>query len=217
MLALVVLGVAALVLSLRPDAPPVVPGPSPTLTGPTTTGPTRPSDLPTGATWLGTVDLTSSDILTEGGDFLDVTAQGHGVMVSDTGIRVDRLDLEATMPWAAAARQIGPDVEVYAAGPGRAGLARTVTLLGQQVPIRASGTVRAQDGLLVIEPTEIDLEGPDWLDSLASSLARSLVTVRQPVQGLPEGLRLVEVRVIETGLRATLSGSQVTITSNRPR
>jgi hypothetical protein len=165
-------------------------------------------NLEQGQTWLGALDLGSSEVLTDGGTFRDVVAKGTGVTVTDKGITADRLDLEVTLPWASAAQQVGPRVELYAAGPGEAGLSRTVSVLGQDIPVRAAGIVRAEGGLLVIEPRTIDLQGPDWLDSAA---ARSLVTIRQPLQGVPEGMRLTEVRVIDTGFRATLSGTDVTI------
>lgn len=203
-------GAGVLLLTLGTDADPVaspstIVSPSPTAT------PSAPTSLEQGQTWLGALDLGSSEVLTDGGTFRDVVARGTGVTVTDKGITADRLDLEVTLPWASAAQQVGPGVELYAAGPGEAGLARTVTVLGQDIPVRAAGIVRAEGGLLVIEPRTIDLRGPDWLDSVASAAARALVTIRQPVQGVPEGMRLTEVRVIDTGFRATLSGIDVTI------
>ncbi len=171
----------------------------------------RPQTLARGETWLGDVSLSSGDVLTDGGNFLDVVAKGKGITLTDQGIRAVRLDLDATLPWAAASAQVGQGVTLYAAGPGRAGLSRTVTLLGQDVPVKATGAVRAENGLLVIEPDTVDLQGPDWLDVTASALVRSLVTIRQQVHGVPDGMRLTSVTVIDTGFRATLVGSDVAI------
>ena len=151
------------------------------------------------------------DIISIG--FIDVSANGRGIRVSDKGIHAQHLDLEATLPWAVAATQVGEGVELYAAGSGRAGISRTIEVLGQRVPVKATGTVRADNGELVIEPESVDLDGPDWLDTVASAAARALVTIRQPVQGVPDGLRLTGVSVIDTGFRATLSGDGVTITN----
>ena len=44
-----------------------------------------------------------------------------------------------------------------------------------------------------------------------SSLARSLVTIRQPVPGVPDGLGLTDVAVTPAGFDASLSGTDVTI------
>lgn len=188
--------------------------PAPSATSPSASpGPTanRPSAVAAGETWLATVSFTSSDVLTDGGGFLDVKAEGEGVTLSGKGIRAQRLDLEATLPWVAAATQVGDGVTLYAAGNGRAGVSRTVTLLGQDVPVKATGTVRAEDGLLVIEPEEVDLQGPAWLDRAASALARTLITIRQPVQGVPAGMKLTKVSVIDSGFRAALQGTNITI------
>lgn len=208
----VVLGVGALVLSVRTDSPSGTTDQGTTPTSSASTAP-RPTSVAKGETWLGVVDFNSSEVLTDGGGFVDVDAKGSGVTVSDKGIRADRLDLIATLPWAAAASQVGDGVELYAAGSGQAGLSRTVELLGQKVPVKAAGVVRAEAGLLVIEPKTIDLQGPDWLDSVASAAARSLVTIRQPVQGVPAGMQLTDVKVIPDGFRATLTGTNVTITN----
>lgn len=45
------------------------------------------------------------------------------------------------------------------------------------------------------------------MDTVASAAARSLVSIRQPVQGVPDGMRLTQVSPIESGFRATLTGS----------
>ena len=38
-----------------------------------------------------------------------------------------------------------------------------MTVLGRTVDVRATGTVRAEDGLIVVEPQGIDVGGPDFL------------------------------------------------------
>jgi len=86
-----------------------------------------------------------------------------------------------------------------------------VTILGRDLTVRAEGTVVADGGQLLIEPRTVDLGGPDFLDSALSSLARSLVTIRQPVPGVPDGLALTDVAVTPAGFDASLSGTDVTI------
>ena len=69
----------------------------------------------------------------------------------------------------------------------------------------------ADGGQLLIEPETIDLGGPSFLDSAASSLARGLATIRQDVPGVPTGMSLDEVQVTPQGFDARLSGTDVVI------
>ena len=203
------LAIVGLVVSVRSESAPAASpsvSPSPVPSG-------KPASPQKDETWLGDVDLSSSEVLTSGGGFEDVIAKGTGIRVSDRGIHAEKLDLVVTLPWAAAAKQVGDGVELYAAGSGQVGLSRTIEVLGQKIPVKATGVVRAVEGDLVIEPKTIDLQGPDWLDTVASAAARSLVSIRQPVQGVPDGMRLTQVSPIESGFRATLTGSNVSITN----
>ena len=59
--------------------------------------------------------------------------------------------------------------------------------------------MEADAGQLLIEPETIDLGGPAFLDTAASALARSLVTIRQDVAGVPEGMSLTDVEVTDAG------------------
>jgi hypothetical protein len=181
---------------------------------PPTGGPsvgTPPADLTTDETWLGSVELRSQDVVAPEGDLVDVVAKGSGVRFGSAGLRAERLAIDATIPFDTVADQVGQDVTVYDAGSGRAGVQRTVVLLGRPVTVRATGTVTADGGELLIEPETVDLGGPSFLDSAASSLARALVTIRQPVAGVPAGMSLTSVAVTPQGFDATLVGSDVVI------
>ncbi len=204
---LVALAVAALVVVATlpvADPAPAAPPPSPAAPG-------APDSVAKGETWLADVDLSSSSVLTSDGPLTDIHATGSGVRLTSGGLRAQRLDIAAVLPFATAARQIG-DVELYAAGNGRAGVRRTANILGRDVAIRATGTVRAVDGQLVIEPETVDLGGPGLVDTALSSVARQFVTIRHTVTGLPAGMRLTGVSVEQGGFRATLSGTDVVLT-----
>lgn len=209
MLAALVVAVLAVVWSVgSPGTGAPVPSPAATSSTPAS----APTDLADGETWLGDVRLASADVVTGDGGLRDVTAVGRDVTLTADGLRAGRLDLDATLPFDTAAAQIGGGVSLYAAGSGRAGLRREVSVLGREVEVRASGTVRAVDGRLVIEPETIDLDGPDWLDSAASSIVRRLVTIRHAVEGVPDGMALTSVSVRPDGFRAHLRGEGVAIT-----
>ncbi|MFW5472338.1 LmeA family phospholipid-binding protein [Knoellia sp. CPCC 206450] len=173
--------------------------------------PTAPADLARGETWLGEVRLTSSQVVTGDGGLEDVTAVGSGVTLTGDGLQAQRLDIDASLPFATAAAQIGGGVTLFAADDGLAGMRRQVSVLGRDVEVRATGSVRAQGGQLVIEPQTIDLDGPDWLDTAASSIVRELVTIRHTIEGVPDGMALTSVSVQADGFRAHLRGADVTI------
>ncbi|MFW5468663.1 LmeA family phospholipid-binding protein [Knoellia sp. CPCC 206435] len=209
MLVALVVAVLALVLSIgSPGSGADVPSPRSSASTPGS----PPPDLAVGETWLRDVRLTSADVATADGGLRDVTAVGSAVTLTSDGLRAGRLDIDATLPFETAAAQIGGGVELYAADAGLAGLSRRVNVLGRDVEVSATGTVRAVDGRLVIEPETIDLDGPDWLDSAASALVRQLVTIRHTVEGVPEGMALTSVSVQEGGFRAHLRGDDVAIT-----
>ncbi|KAF0833695.1 LmeA family phospholipid-binding protein [Ornithinibacter aureus] len=211
-LATMALALVVLLLTLGSGNGEPIAAPSPTASDPgTDTGPQPPADLTADETWLGTVDLRGSDVVSADATLTDVVATGSGVRFSESGLRAERLDLDATLPFATVATQIGDGVRLYDAGDGLAGIERAVTILGRDLTVRAEGTVVADGGQLLIEPRTVDLGGPDFLDSALSSLARSLVTIRQPVPGVPDGLALTDVTVTPAGFDASLSGSDVTI------
>jgi hypothetical protein len=171
----------------------------------------QPADLTEDETWLGAVELRSQDVVSAKGDLVDVVATGSGVRFSQEGLRAQRLDIDATIPFATVAEQVGQDVTVYDAGNGKTGVERQVTILGRDITLKATGTVSADGGQLLIEPETVDLGGPSFLDSAASTLARSLATIRQDVPGVPTGMSLTAVQVTPQGFDAQLSGTDVVV------
>jgi hypothetical protein len=183
---------------------------SPRPTG-TATVAEQPADLKADETWLGAVDLRSQDVVSAKGDLVDVVATGSGVRFSQQGLRAQRLDIDATIPFDTVAKQVGQDVTVYDAGNGKTGVERQVTILGRDITLKATGTVTADGGQLLIEPETVDLGGPSFLDSAASTLARGLATIRQDVPGVPTGMSLTAVTVTPQGFDARLSGTDVVV------
>jgi LmeA-like phospholipid-binding len=210
-LAVLALALVVLVLSLGSGASSATgPTASPRPTG-TATVAEQPADLKADETWLGAVDLRSQDVVSAKGDLVDVVATGSGVRFSQQGLRAQRLDIDATIPFDTVAKQVGQDVTVYDAGNGKTGVERQVTILGRDITLKATGTVTADGGQLLIEPETVDLGGPSFLDSAASTLARSLATIRQDVPGVPAGMSLDAVTVTPQGFDARLSGTDVTV------
>jgi len=210
-LAVLALALVVVVLSLGSGAAPssgTTAAPAPSVSADVAQ---RPDDLTADETWLGAVELRSQDVVSAQGDLVDVVATGSGVRFSEAGLRAQSLDIDATIPFATVAEQVGQDVTVYDAGNGKTGVERQVTILGRDITLKATGTVTADGGQLLIEPETIDLGGPSFLDAAASTLARSLATIRQDVPGVPAGMSLDAVAVTPQGFDAQLSGTDVTI------
>jgi hypothetical protein len=169
-----------------------------------------PDNVAPGETWLGDVELRSSQVQTADGPLRDVHAQGSAVTLTADGLRAGRLTIDATLPFETAADQIGEGIELFPVGE-LAGMRRSVELLGRQVDIEATGRVRAEGGRLVIEPETVDLGSFEWIDRIASAAVRSLVTIRHTVTGIPAGMGLDTVDVRPDGFRVELSGSDVRI------
>jgi hypothetical protein len=211
-LAVLALGVVVLVLSLGSGASGAAGGPaSPAPSTSATVAPQQPGDLADDETWLGAVELRSQDVVSAKGDLVDVVATGSGVRFSQAGLKAQRLDIDATIPFATVAEQVGQEVTIYDAGNGKTGVERQVTILGRDITLKATGTVSADGGQLLIEPETVDLGGPSFLDSAASTLARSLATIRQDVAGVPAGMSLTAVQVTPEGFAAQLNGTDVVI------
>lgn len=201
-------GSGLLLASLGSD---VTPTAVPTRSTAGTLSANAPTDLKADETWLGSVDLTSKGLVSADGSLTDVKATGNGVRFGPKGLGAATLAVDATIPFATVAAQVGPSTRLYAAGRGRAGIERRATLFGRDLTIRAIGTVRSDGGQLVIEPETVDLGGPGFLNSLVSAAARALVTIRQPVPGVPDGLVLRTVSTSAAGFAVTLDGTDVTI------
>lgn len=176
---------------------------------PVPSGP-APTSVGAGETWLGDVALSSSAVLTSDGPLRDVHADGTGVSLTADGLRAQRLEITATLPFETAAEQIGDGIELFPVGE-LAGLRRTVELLGRQLDIEATGRVSAEGGQLLIEPETVNLGSFEWIDRVGSAAVRSFVTIRHTVTGIPDGMRLNEVQVEPEGFRVDLSGSDVRI------
>lgn len=170
-----------------------------------------PADLGPDETWLGDVDLSSSALVTPQGPLRAVEATGINVRVTRDGLRVGEVRLVATLPFDVAEEQVGQGVQLYDAGGNRVGVRRSATLLGVDVAVSATGTVRAVGGDLLITPESVDIGLPGLVNDALSNAARELVTIRQSIQGLPAGLHLTDVTVRADGFRATLRGTDVTI------
>lgn len=188
--------------------------PVPSPTGPVAV-PTPPADLPDDQVWLGDVDLDSASLVAAGTPLLDVVASGRDVTSGQDGITAEWVRLTGTVPFHVVATELGPDTLVEPAAGEEVRVVRTIELLGRAVDVVATGTVEVADGRLVMEPTSIDVDGGGFLSAVLTRLARAFVSIEHDIKGLPEGLSLQHVDVVDDGFRATLEGEDVTLTQPR--
>ncbi|WP_336921207.1 LmeA family phospholipid-binding protein [Aquipuribacter sp. SD81] len=214
LLVLAVAGAALFLVVTEPADGPGTAAPSPTPGSPPDAGapaPEPPADLGPEESWLGDVDLDSGALVLPGSRLRDVTATGSGVRSGPETTTAQSLAVVATVPFEVVAEQIGPGVVVSAAADGQAQVETTVEALGRELDVVATGRVAAVDGRLAVTPTEIDVGGPSFLDPFLGDVAAALTTIEQDIEGIPEGLVLREVTVVDDGFRAELDGTDVVL------
>jgi hypothetical protein len=168
-----------------------------------------PADLREDQVWLGDLALDAGAVVTADSTLRDVHAVGQDVVTSPDGVVAGRLAVDATVPFDVVARKLGNGSEVRSADGGQATVVRTVTVLGRELRVTATGTVEAKAGKLVVEPRSIDFGGPDFLSDATAAVVRRLVTIEYDVEGLPKGLVLQDVTVRGDGFRANLRGEDI--------
>jgi hypothetical protein len=168
-----------------------------------------PADLARDEVWLSDLELDAGAVVAAGSRLRDVRAVGQDVVTGPRGLVAARVDLEATVPFEVVAAELGGDSVVRPAEDGQAMVVRTVELVGRELRVVATGTVEVEDGRLVVEPSRIDIGGPDFLGDAIAAVVRGLVTIEHDIEGLPEGLMLQDVTVRRDGFRAGLVGQDV--------
>lgn len=217
MLGVVLLAVLLFWLSITQPADSDVATPIPETSTPSgprpTTEPTPPPGLAEDEVWLGDISLEAGSVVAAGTPLLDVVGFGTDVTSGPGGLVARHLDLTATVPFHVVAEQIGPGTTLSAAGTGEARIDTSVEIWGRRLPVGATGTVEVVGGKLAIEPTSIDIGAPDYISELMGDLVRELITIEYDIQGLPDGVVLRSVTVMDDGFRANLTGDNVRLVS----
>jgi hypothetical protein len=170
-----------------------------------------PADLGPEESWFGRARLDAASVVLPGSALRDVRAVGSGVRSGPGGTTAARLDVTALVPFEVVAAEVGEDVVLSAADDGLARVETPVDALGRQWQVTATGTVDVSSGRIVLRPLEVDVEGLGVLGPGLDALARQAGSFEHEVAGLPEGLVLQEVTVVEDGFRAELAGEDVVL------
>ncbi|MHA6523364.1 LmeA family phospholipid-binding protein [Tessaracoccus sp. G1721] len=183
--------------------------PSASSTAGPVTGATPPPGLAEDEVWLGDISLTAGSVFAAGTPLYDVVGSGTDVTSGPNGLVARHLDLTATVPFHVVAAEIGPNATLSAADGGEVRVDTEVEALGRSLPVGATGTVTVVGGTLVMVPTSIDIGGPRFISDLLGSLVRELITFEHRIEGLPDGVVLRSVEVVDDGFRANLTGDNV--------
>ena len=168
-----------------------------------------PADLREDQVWLADVALDAGTVVAAGSTLRDVRAVGQDVVASPDGLIAGQLAVDATVPFDVVGNKLGDGTVVSSADGGQASVVRTVTALGRELRVTATGTVEVKDGMLIVEPRSIDVGGPDFLSDATAAVVRRFVTIEHSIEGLPDGLVLQDVAVQGDGFRANLRGDDV--------
>jgi hypothetical protein len=140
------------------------------------------------------LQLTAEQLGQPAGTHADVSLRGVRVPLSDVlsgsvqQIPVDRVDGTATISYALLAQQLGGDTVLTQEGDGIR-VTRRVEVLGTELPLTATGTVRLEGGDVVIDVGDASAGSLQVPDAVLRRAA-GLLDLRYPVPALPFGLQL---------------------------
>jgi len=161
------------------------------------------------------IALTAADLGQPEGTDADVTLRGVQVPLSDVlagsvqQVPVDRVDGTATLSYALLSAQLGGVTRLEREGDGLR-ITRTVELLGQQVPLTASGEVTLDGSDLVVDVQEAEGAGVD-LPGIVVDQASDLLDLRYTVPALPLDLQLTDVRPADDGVVVDVAASSTVL------
>lgn len=141
----------------------------------------------------------------------------HGVRVplssalsgSVDRVPVDRIDGTATLSYALLSAQLGGDTTLRSEGDG-VRITRTVELLGQTIPLTATGTVALDGDELVIDVERASGAGVD-LPAFLVTRASDLLDLRYAVPSLPFGLQLTGVQPNGDGVDVRVAAEETVL------
>lgn len=209
---LAVIAVVGIIVWLSMSKPSKTPAPAEHAQSSQPTTGEAPVDLGEKDVWIGDLEMQSSSMTLQSSTLEDVEAVATGLLSTEEGVTADYLDVTATVPFEEVTKRLGAGSTIAFGDENIATVERSIQFQGREIQVRASGTVEAIHGLVVVEPTEIDVEGPEFISWLATQAARQFVRIEYPIEGLPEQLVLEDVKVQEDGFRTRLTGHGVDLT-----
>jgi hypothetical protein len=161
------------------------------------------------------LQLTAEELGQPAGTHADVSLRGVHVPLSDVlsgsvqQIPVDRVEGTATLSYALLAQQLGGDTTLAQDGDGIR-VTRRVEVLGAELPLTATGTVRLDGGDVVIDVGDVSAGQVD-VPSAVLDRAKGLLDLRYPVPALPFGLALTSVVPAADGVDVRVEATETVL------
>lgn len=161
------------------------------------------------------ISLTADQLGQPAGTRADIAL--HGVHVPLTSVLsgsvaqvpVDRLDGTATLSYALLSAQLGGDTTVSRA-PGGLRITKTVEVLGQTLPLTATGTVSLDGNQIVVDVQKAAGVGVDVPSFLVTRVS-DVLDLRYDVPALPFGLQLTSVTPADDGVDIAVGATDTVV------
>lgn len=172
---------------------------------------TPPGGIGAGEVWAAGSRLESARVDTEAGEIADVVITAEGVHAGQEGAQAGSVEATARVPFTTVERQVGNGIRLAHDGSGSVRATAPFTVLGRTLHVSGTGEVRPDGEYLLVVPGSLDTPGPDVIGDAIGAAARAAITVREPISGLPEGMLLTGIRVLDDGFHVQLQGDQVAL------
>ncbi|SCX46164.1 Protein of unknown function [Klenkia marina] len=161
------------------------------------------------------ISLTADELGQPAGTGADVSLRGVQLPLSDVlggrvqQLPVERVDGQASVPLDLLAAQLGGDTTLTREGDGLR-ITKTVEVLGQTVPLTATGTVTLDGQDLVVDVSSAAGAGIDVPDVVVEQ-AQDLLDFRYALPALPFGLQVTGLQVTDGGVDVTVAATDVVL------
>ena len=161
------------------------------------------------------IALTAEQLGQPAGTRADIALRGVQVPLSAVlagsvrQVPVEHVDGTATLSYELLSAELGGDTTLRREGDGLR-ITRTVELLGQTIPLTATGTVTLDGNDLVIDVADAAGAGVDVPAILVDRVA-DLLDLRYAVPALPFGLRLTSVTPADDGVAVGVQATDTVI------
>jgi hypothetical protein len=161
------------------------------------------------------ISATAEELGQPAGTRADIALHGVQVPLSSVlsgsvgEVPVERIDGTATLSYDLLEAQLGGDTTLHREGDGLR-ITKTVELLGQEIPLTATGTVTLDGNDLVVDVANATGAGIDIPDVLVDRVA-DLLDLRYAVPALPFGLTLTSVTPADDGVDVTVEATDTVL------
>lgn len=185
---------------------------------------TAPSEESTPATPdgqpLGENDLRAGDAVlqaprvdTSAGPISDVRIDASDFLKQGDTVTAGGVAAQATVPFDTVEAQVGGGMELRALGDGRVAARLPIEVLGRGVTVVGNGNVQGNGNTIAFRPSEVGIEGGPSGIGVPGPVADRF-TFGEAVPGLPEGLSITRIEVVDGGFQVHLTGDQVSLSTN---